>query len=356
MSFLDSHSATFPCSSSIERMKPFLEDPRKEAEGIELIYDFIGAKRQDQFVFTSSAAEAINQVLLSVFLEVSRKEGKCHFIASALEDAPTMQMMKRLEDLGCTIKIAPVDSLGAVDCEKLKELINSRTALVSVCAAQGLTGVVQPIEEIGKICAERNVLFHCEATYAVGKMSFCFSDLQADYFTFSGDRIHGLRSSGALFAKEKKPLVPLILGGSGLRGGAADLPSLASFSAACSQAALYLDSMNLETVRLRDLLESELEAVGAQVLYKEALRLPNTTAIHFPRVHQEALLYLLERKGVFASIGGAYCQHLHRLASDESALSFSLSRNTTEEEIRNAVPIIREALCHLQSISKGIFE
>lgn len=328
------------------------------------IYDFVGADPKETFVFTSSGAEAVNQVLWSAFLEKARKEGKCHFIATSLEDAPTMQMMQRLEELGCFVKIAPVDRFGRVDLEQLASLINPRTALVSATLADGLTGVVQPIEEIAKICREKGVLLHADASYAVGKLYLSFSDLGVDYLTFSGDRIHAVKGSGGLFAKEGSPLHPLILGGTGLRGGAFDVPSFMALSAAASQAQLFLDMMGLETARLRDLFESELVAqVGALPLFADELRLPNTSAIAFPNVHAESLLYLLNRKGICASIGGPYAQHLNRLLLSAKveerialcAVSFALSRYTTEEEIKKAVAAIVETVRHLRTLSEGLF-
>lgn len=366
MIYLDAHSATKPCTAALERMAPYLHEqwgasfaPHKMGQELiaalapryQMLYDLVGAKEKDAFIFTSSGAEAVNQVFWSVFLEKARKEGKCHIIVSGLEDAPTMQCAKRLEELGCTIKIAPVDAQGQIDAAALTALINPRTALISVAMAHGLTGVIQPIDAIARIAKEKGALLHFEATYAVGKIPM--EEMRGDYLTFSGDRIHSVKGSGGLFAKEGAPLVPFILGGSeqgGLRGGF-DIPSFMALSAAAQQASLYLDTMNLEIARLRDLLESQL---SGSVLYKDSPRLPNTTAVAFPKAHQEALLYLLNRKGVYASIGGSYCGHIHRIVGDECAISFSLSRMTTEEEIVRAAALINEAAAHLQKIAEDI--
>lgn len=366
MIYLDHHSATRPCSAALERMAPYFEEhwgasfaPHRMGQELiaaldsryQMIYDLVGAKSTDQFVFNSSGAEAINQVFWSVFIEKARKEGKTHFIVSSLEDAPTMQCAKRLEELGCTIKIAPIDSQGQIDLDQLASLVNPRTALISVTMAHGLTGVIQPVERLVQLASEKGVLLHLDATYAVGKYPFSF---ESDYLTFSGDRMHAVKSSGGLFAKQGAPLVPFILGGNeqnGLRGGAFDIPSFMALSAAAQQALLYLDMMALEVVRLRDLLETQ---VPGNVLYSDTLRLPNTTVIAFEKVHQEALLYMLNRKGVYATMGGPYCQQLSRLVGNESALSFSLSRMTTEEEVMRAGRIITECVRLLQTISEDL--
>lgn len=364
MIYLDHHSATRPCSAALERMTPYLQDhwgasfaPHRMGQELiaaldtryQMIYDLVGAKEGDKMVFTSSGAEAVNQVFWTVFLELARKEGKTHLIVSNIEDAPTLQCAKRLEELGCTIKMAPVNAQGQIDLEALVSLINPRTALISVTMAHGLTGVIQPIEAIVNLAKEKKVLLHLDATYAVGKFPIQFD---ADYLTFTGDRIHSVKGSGALFAKEKAPLVPFILGGneqSSLRGGSFDIPSFMALSAAAQQSLLYLDMMALEVVRLRDLFESK---VQGKVLYQDVLRLPNTSLIAFENVHQEALLYFLNRKGVYATIGGSYAAHLSRI--DETAVSFTLSRMTTEEEILRAADIINQAVRELQAIAETV--
>ncbi len=368
MIYLDSHSATRPCQAALERMGPYQQEhwgagfaPHRMGQELiaaldaryRMLYDLIGAQEEcDRFVFTSSGAEAINQVFWSVFLHKARTEGKCHFIISQIEDAPTMQCAKRLEDLGCIVKIAPVDAQGRIDVQKLAELINPRTALISITMAHGLTGVIQPYEEIADLAQKRGVLLHLEATYAIGKLPF--DGWLGDYLTFSGDRMHSVKGSGALFAKEKSPLTALIVGGNeqnGLRGGQFDIPSFMALSAAAQQLLLYLDVMNLEVARLRDLLESRVQGTP---LYQDVLRLPNTACISFAKVHQEALLYVLNRKGVLATIGGGYCGHLGRVTGDECTVSFSLSRMTTEEEVLRAASLINEAVEMLRRVSEGM--
>ena len=364
MIYLDHNSITPPCSSALERMTPFLEkywgasfSPHKKGSEVvhaldtrmQAIYDFVSADASDRFIFISSAAEGVNQVFWSIFLEEARGKGKTHIIISALEDAPTMQSAKRLEELGCTIKIAPKTEEGSIDIEALEKLITPRTALISVTMAHGLTGVIQPYEQIQKTAKKNQVLLHLDATYAFGKIPFHF---ESDYLTFSGDRIHSVKGSGGLFAKKEVPLTPFILGGNeqdGFRGGAFDVPSFMALSGAVSQSAIYLDIMALEVVRLRDLFES---LVNGKVLFQDQLRLPNVSLIAFEKVHQEALLYFLNRKGVYANIGGPYASYLSLI--DETAISFAFSRMTTEEEMRKAAQIVNETVEELQMISEGI--
>lgn len=354
---LDANQTTVICKSALE----IQNDASLIDHRLERIFDLVGANKEDPFVFTSSGAESVNQVLWSVYLNISRKTGKCHLITSAIEDAPTMQMMKRLEELGCFVKIAPVNEKGEIDLEQLNALINPRTALISITMAQGLTGVIQPVEEIQKMAHEKGILLHLEASNALGKYYFSFNELQADYITFSGDRLHAPLGTGGLFAKKSAPLVPLILGGNSLRGGAIDPSLLLSFCASAAQSALFLDAMSLEVARLRDLFEREVIKLipDAQILFKNTLRLPNTTVIAFPFAHQEALHYLLRRKNIETLIGGNTTQHLYHLLIASKidpllatcAISFSLSRMTTEEEIRKAVQELGEIVQRLHMTS-----
>lgn len=336
MVYLNAHVATSPCGPALERMREVQEHLPQHLPYAP-IYDLLGADPKDTFAFTASGAEAINQVHWTAFIEKARKEGKCHFITSAVEDAATMQSLKRLEEFGCFVKIAPLDASGQIDVARLAELISPRTALISISLANGFTGVVQPIQEIAKLAEEKGVWLHADATYALGKIATPFQGL--DYLTFSGDRLHSVQGSGGLFAKAGRPLVPFIL------GKELDRPSLMALSAAASQSALFLDTMNLEVARLRDSLEERIlrEIPEANVLFQNSLRLPNVSAISFPGAHPESLLYLLQRKNIFASILG-----------EPLAMSFSLSRYTTQEDIDRAVPVIVEMAAQLCSLSQEL--
>ena len=334
--YLDHHTETKPCRSALDRwnMQP------SSAE-TDFLYDLVGAHKEDLFVFTSSNAEAIQQVFWSLFIERSRKEGKSHFLTTCLEDAPTLLGMKRLEELGCFVRIAPCDQRGCIDLKALAHLLNPRTALVSITLAQGLTGVVQPLEEISQLCREHGTLLHVDATYAVGKLPLQLG--LSDYLTFSGDRMHGVKGSAALFAKSTAPLVPL------LPGKNTDFASLSALNAAAQQAKLSMHLMGLEVARLRDRLEQGIlaEIAGARVLFSESLRLPNVSVIAFPHLHQETFLHRLHGD---ATIGGDNHPHLYRILMsagfDErtavSCISFSLSRTTTQEEVDRAIRACKE--------------
>ena len=356
---LNANLQTTICPESLN----VIDDPLMVPFRKERILDLFHASNDHKFVFTSSGAESICQILFSVFLEVSRKTGKTHFITSCIEDRACLQMMKRLEELGAFVKIAPVKENGEIDVEALSQLISPRTALISISMAQGLTGVIQPVEEIQKIAHEKGILLHLDASQAAGKYHFSFEELSCDYLSFSGDLFHSKIATGGLIAKKQAPLIPYILGGSELRGGQLDSSLFLSLAAACSQAMHYLDSFSLEVARLKHYFEKKiLEKIpNSEILFQNSLTLPNTTVIYFPLCHQEALHYLLQRKNVFSQLGGTHTQQLYSLLLASSikketsscSLSFAINRYTTKEHLDSAIKAMIECVNYLQAMSPG---
>jgi cysteine desulfurase len=379
MIYLDNHTTTQPCGPAVERMLFYLKEAwtlpnslnahsskiSQNLEGLYLpIYELVGADLEDTFIFGSSSAEAVNHVVQASYLQHTRKEGKNQFITSKIEDAPLLFSLQRLEEsFGCTVKRAPIQVDGLIDVDALEKLITPKTALVSISWAHGLTGVIQPVERIAQICKEKGVALHVDATYALGKVFISLKDIPISYLTFSADRIHAPKSCCGLFISKHASLPPFLLGGKeqkGMRASHFDMPSFAALSAACQQASLTQDQMSLETVRLRDNLQSEIlkKVPGSEALFYGSLRLPNTLVLYVPGVWHEALLYALSRKSVFVSFGGGFCQLLSQVllaagfdsSRAHSSLSFSLSRYTTEEEIERAASIISQEALKLQKI------
>jgi len=312
----------FPCAAALEY--------QNWPPNTDVLFDLVG---NGNFTFTHSGAEAIASVHWTVFLEVARKTGKCHFITSAGEDAAMLQSLKRLEELGCFVKIAPLNEEGQIDVAKLKELISPRTALISISMAHALTGVIQPIEEIAAL----GVPVHVDASYALGKVVNPFQHV--DYLTFAGTPIHSIPGSGGIFSKGLViPIVP------------AKEPDPSALHALC-KAALHLqlsmDTMNLEVARLRDRLESPFKS-----LFQNSLRLPNIALLDFPGIHQEMLHYALQRKNLFATFGGHQHPHLRNISP--SALSFTLSRYTTQDEIDRAIVILQETVASLKPLAEDL--
>ncbi len=320
------------------------------------LYQLIGAKDEDAVLFTSSGPEAVNQVIHGVYHDVSREEGKNHFVTSWADEAPAIMAVGRLEQLGASGKMAEVDAHGVVTAKAIAEALTPRTALVSLSWANGLTGVVHPVEEIAKVCRERGVLFHVDATHVLGKWEVDVHDLGADFLTFNGDHLHAPKGTGALFIRNGITLSSLIQGGmeqAGGRAGALNVAGLVALGKAAEELQENNGFIAMEGARLRDKFEHDLLQAypEAEVLFGEGERLPTVTTVAFPGIACDALLHGLSEEGVYASFGGGNFQRLSLLLQaakidktlSHTAISFSLSRETTEEEIFLAIE--RIAMC-----------
>lgn len=380
--YLDNHTTTRPSEQAIAKMLPFLTDrwgipsaphllgqqlqaPIEEA--LRGLYALIGAKESDEVIFTSSNAEGINQVILSTYFDVTIHTGRNQLITSLIEEAPALMAIGRLEQLSCVCKMAPADRNGRITAEAIAEAMTPRTALVSLAWANGLTGVINPIEEIAEVCKERGVHLHVDASHVIGKIFFEGNEILADFLTFSGDRFHAPSGTAGLFIKAGTKCSPLILGGveqGGYRAGAYSVASLVALGQAARESIDARDFVCTEVARLKAKLETGILAriPEAVVFFQDQERLPNCTAIAFPGVSNEALLYALNRKGVYATIGGGSYQQIGLLLTASgvdpilahTALSFSLSRETTEDEIDQAIDVIVDSVQRLGKISQKI--
>jgi cysteine desulfurase len=369
--YLDHHTATRPLASSVEAMVAFFRDhwgsttaPHQMGQELfpilcrssEMILELLGAKEEDRFYFFSSSAEAISHVYQSHYFDHVRHTGKNHVVVTNIEEAPVLMSLKRLEELGCSGKIVSVGAQGQLTKEALEESLRPRTSLVSITWANGLTGVVHPIADIAEVCRAKEVRLHVDASYVIGKTHFRFEDLDIDFLTFEGSLLHAPKGTAGLIVKEKTVFSHPLLSMMGIPVG-----SVAAIASALDEVGQMFDHLCLETARLRDKLEKGIQEgfPDAVVLFQKAERLPNCSAIAFPGIASDALLFLLNRKGVYASLGGGHCQKLSHVlvacgideALAQCALSFSLSFETKEEEIDYAIKTIVECAHQLQTLS-----
>lgn len=310
------------------------------------LLEALGDEGERRVYFCSTAAEAVHSALFSYYFQHARQTGQTHIMTPRVESAPFLLSLERLEEWGCSGKLLPVNAQGQLSRDNLLKGVNPRTGLLSLSWAQPLTGVIHPIAEIAEVCQEKKIKLHVDGSCIVGKLYFNLSDLPIDYFTVS-------QGAGALLMRTTEPHAPLIVG-----ADRAPLASLSALAQAMQETARGCDRMCLEVARLRDKLERGIKtAVQEAVLFfEEADRLPNCTAIGFPGLCAEALLFLLHRFGVCASIGGGRHQRLSDvliasgidLPLASSALSFSLSLQTTEEEIDAAVEAIAVCVYNLR--------
>lgn len=382
--YLDNSTTTRPSQRALSKMMPFLTDrwghpsaPHQMGqelypamqESYKAIYTLLGAKESASVVFTSSGAEAVNQVFLSTYQDISLPSGKNQYLTSNVDEAPALISIGRLEHLGCLGKMLHADKQGLVTPQIIADAISPRTALVSLSWANGLTGVVQPVAEISKLCQERGIAFHLDATHILGKLFYDLEEINPTFISFNGGQLHAPKGTGGLYIKEGIKCSPFIVGGieqGGKRAGSFDIAALVALGQAAIEALEARDLLCTEVARLRDRLETNI-AKGfpdAQALLKDHHeRLPHCTSIAFPGMANEALLYALNRKGVFASIGGGCFQQIGLILTASgiteklahTAISFSLSRETTEEEVDRASEIICESAKRLRKLSQ-VFE
>lgn len=382
--YLDNSMATRPSERSISKMMPLLTkhwgnplSPHKKGhqangdivEALNSLYDLLGAKKNDDIVFTSSGAEAINHVIHSVYYDQTLESGKNHLITSNIDEAPAIMAIGQLEEINCMGKMVDATKEGMITAQTIADAMTPRTAMVSLSWANGLTGVINPVHEIGALCEERGSCFHLDATHVLGKLYFDLEDTKATHITFNGDHFHAPKGTGGLWIKGGRRCSPFIVGGieqAGLRAGSFSTAALAALGEAAREAIDARDLVCTEVARLRDKLEEGIVEgfPDAFPFFQDQERLPHVTAIAFPGMTNEALLYQLSRRGVYACIGGGSFQQIglilensgvdHRLA--HSAVSFSLSRETTEEDIDNAISIIVDEAKTLSKLSTCFFK
>lgn len=380
--YLDNSTTARPSEKVISTMMPFLTNywgtsTAPHQKGQELfpflteyyrsLYAFIGAKEGDQLILTSSGSEAVNHVISSVHRDVTQSTGKNQFLTSKADEAPAIMSISHLEPFGCIGKSIEVNCQGIVTQQAVADSLSPRTALVSLSWANGLTGVIQPVVEIAKLCRERGVRFHLDATHVLGKLFYELEEIDPDYLTFNGEQLHGPRGTGILFIKQGIRCSPFIFGSAdqgGLRAGGVNMPGLAGLAMASQEALESRDLLCTETARLRNQLEKGILKgfPKAQICFKEQERLPHCTTLLFPGIANEALLFALNRRWLAASIGGGSFQQLALMLASagieenlaRSAVSFSLSRYTTEDEIDRSISIIVESAQMLSSLSREL--
>lgn len=377
--YLDNNTIAKPSMQALSKMMPYLSDfwgapsaPHKKGqelfpaieENYKKIYSLLGASDRDDFILTSSGAEAVNHVFFSVYFHISRGSGKNQFITSNIDEAPALMSIGRLEQLSCIGIMVDANNNGIVTPEAIAKAITPRTALVSISWANALTGVINPVAEIATMCREKGIFFHVDATQVLGKLLFNMSEIKADFITFNGDQLHAPKGIGGLLIRNGVHCSPFIVGGSeqgGFRAGSLNVPGLVALGHIADENIETRDLMCTEVARLRGKLESGIVAkyTQAKVLLDGCERLPHCTVIAFPGVINEALLYELNRKGVCATIGGGCFQQIALILEGcgiptqlaHSSISFSLSRETTEDEIDQAIDIVANAASKLSRLS-----
>jgi cysteine desulfurase len=336
--------------------------------GMEKIYAGINAHREDSVVITSCATESNNWVLKSIYFEQIITGKKNHIMISEVEHPSIIATAKFLESMGCRVTYLPINHEGIIDVQTVRDNITDKTALVSVMWANNETGAIFPVEEIGEICAEKGVLFHTDAVQAIGKLPVNVQLFNVDYLTFSAHKFHGPKGVGALFMKKGKELMPLLHGGSqmnGYRSGTLNVAGIVGMGKAIEAAVDALDFEMTEIREMRDDFEDELLKIeDTFVVTPRNKRTPNTILISFRGIEGESMLWDLNRAGIGASTGSACASEdleansvMDAIGAAEdlahTAIRFSLSRYTTQEELDYTLKVVKTAVIRLRGISSS---
>ena len=302
-----------------------------------------------EVVFTSGATESINLALKGIW-EANGHRGN-HFITVATEHKAVLDTCEHLARQGAEITYLQPDTEGRITAEQVAAAIKPTTLLVSVMAANNETGVLQPIQEIGTAAHNHGVLFHTDATQAVGKLPLSFVDGAIDLLSLSGHKFYGPKGVGALLARRYVALTAQQDGGRherGRRSGTLNVPGIVGLGEAARQAQRQLPTEPARIAALRNKLETEIltQLPNATVNGSRPFRLPNTTNICFAGIDGEALLLTLDAIAVSngsactsASVDPSHVLKAMGLSDDlaYSSVRFSLGRFTTEAEVEAAI-------------------
>ncbi|HFS85011.1 MAG TPA: cysteine desulfurase, NifS family [Epsilonproteobacteria bacterium] len=337
-------------------------------DAMQKIYEGINASKEDSVVVTSCATESNNWVLKSVYFEYILTGQKNHIIISEVEHPSVIATAKFIENMGCKVTYLPINHEGMIEAQSVREAITDKTALVSVMWANNETGAIFPVKEIGEICAEHGVLFHTDGVQAIGKIPVNLQSFNVDYMTFSAHKFHGPKGVGGLFMKKGKELSPLLHGGSqmgGYRSGTLNVPGIVGMGKAMELASKSLAYEMTSVKKMRDFLEEELLKIpDTFVVTPRSKRTPNTILISFRGIEGESMLWDLNQKGIGASTGSACASEdlesnpvMEAIGAEadlaHTAVRFSLSRYTTQEEIEYTLDVVKNAVTRLRGISSS---
>ena len=354
--------------SSIHRfggsVAPEIEKARRH------IAELLGAHYRDrddcasEIIFTSCGSEGDNAAINAAL--AARAERR-RIVSSAVEHPGVLSCLKNWERRGYEVVLLPVDGLGQLDLGVLERAVDENTALVTLMWANNETGTIFPIREACRIAHAAGALFHTDAVQAAGKEFIDVDDLNVDYLSISGHKLHAPKGVGALFARRGIPFAPLIYGGHQermRRGGTENVASCIGLGEACRIAGAGLEDERRELARLRDKLEAGVLASVPEVHVNgdKAHRLPNTSSISFRFIEGESILMYLDMHNICASSGSACTtgslepSHVLKAmgvpySSAHGTIRFSLSKYNTDADIEKTVEVLPPIIARLREIS-----
>ncbi len=379
--YLDNHATTPVDPRVLEAMLPYFTDKfgnassRNHAYGWEAeqaverarrqVAELIGASPKE-IVFTSGATESDNLAIKGV-AEMYAERGD-HIITVATEHKAVLDACKRLEKQGRRVTYLPVRRDGLIELDQLRRAITDRTILISVMYANNEIGVIQPIRQIGQIAREHGVLFHTDATQAVGKVPVNVEEDCIDLMSLSAHKMYGPKGVGALYVRRKNPRVQLAAqmdGGGherGMRSGTLNVPGIVGFGEACAICMREMAEEAQRLARLRDRLKDRLLAELDEVYVNGSLehRLPNNLNMSFAYVEGESLMMAMPDVALSsgsactsATLEPSYVLKALGVGDDlaHTSIRFGLGRFNTAEEIDYVADRVIESVRRLRELS-----
>jgi cysteine desulfurase len=374
--YLDSNATTPVLPEVLEAMRPFYLEQFGNASSIhhhgqharaavesarESVARLLGC-RAAEIVFTSGGTEADN---LAVFGIVRSGD---HVVTSTIEHHAVLNACKQLEHRGNQVTYLPVDARGLIDLDQLRRALRPNTRLISIMMANNETGVIQPVEQIGRIAAEADVYFHTDAVQAAGKIPIDVKRIGCDLLSISGHKFHAPQGTGALHVRRGTLLEALFYGGNHerqRRAGTENLPGIVGLGCAAEIAMRgFTDGATARLEELRDRLEngllSTIDASG--VNGRNAPRVPNTSNIYFDYIEGEAMVIALDLKGLAVSTGAACSsgaiEPSHVLTAmglaperARASIRFSMGKQNSLEDIEFALSILPSTITRLRELS-----
>ena len=363
--YMDNHATTPVDPRVLEAMLPYFSEVFGnaaskshpfgwEAEGgVDVARDqiakLIGARDPKEIVFTSGGTEAINLALKGV-VEMYREKGN-HIVTTTIEQRATLDVCKRLERQGVEVTYVPVGRDGLVDVAAVRAALTDKTILISIMFANNEIGTIQPVAELGKLAKEKGIIFHTDATQAVGKIPVDVEAMGIDLLSATAHMLYGPKGVGALYVRRKNPRVriaPMVDGGGherGMRSGTVPVPLVVGFGKAAEICREEMAAESKRLAALRDRLQEQIvsKVDEAYVNGHPTLRLPHNLNISFAYVEGESVLMGLNKEAALAS--GSACTSatlepsyvISALGVDSelahSSIRFGLHRFSTEEEV-----------------------
>ena len=338
-----------------------VEESRKK------VADIICAN-EDEMVFTSGGTESDNLAIKGIAFRNKEKRGSkgTHIITSAIEHPGVLTTCKYMEKIGFNVKYLPVDKHGLIDIRELEDAISKDTFLITIMFANNEIGTIEPMEKIGKIAKEHDVIFHTDAVQAVGKVPIDVNKLNIDLLALSSHKIYGPKGAGALYVKNGVKLQTIAHGGGhekGLRSSTYNTPGVVGLGKACELGKTRLKEDMAHLKNLRDMLIKDILKIEESYLNGHPeKRLVNNAHFRFTAIEGESLNLMLDDKGIAAATGSA-CSSKKLQASHvllaiglkpeeaHGSLRLTLGRMNTKEDVEYVVEVLPEIVQNLRNMS-----